>query len=83
MPMQRKSGHRGTPWGICDRCKFQFPLDKLRMQEGLLLDDKCYDTEEEILRLDTVADVLQSPTIEAENETGRIRSEPNYVRVRG
>jgi hypothetical protein len=53
------------------------------MQNGLLLDEKCYDNEEQMLRTEIVTEVLQSPIIEADNETAKIRSNPNIVRLRG
>lgn len=81
MPAQSHSGIRGIPWSFCDRCGFQYPLDKLQMQDGLLLCIvKCVDATTMLTRDQRVADFLANMGPEAENETGKVRSEPNEVR---
>ena len=80
MPMQSRSGLRGIPWSSCDRCGYQYPLDKLVMQNGLLLCVvKCLDDTAMLTRDRRVAEFLATMGPDAENETAKKRSEPNIV----
>jgi hypothetical protein len=44
LPSQSHSGIRGVPWSRCDRCGYDYPVDKLAKQNGLILCvEKCID----------------------------------------
>lgn len=44
MPWQGGSGFNGIPWGYCERCGWQYPVDHLVKQRGIVVCvDKCYD----------------------------------------
>ncbi len=81
MPSQRHSGKRGVPWSRCDRCKFDYPLDRLMMQDGLLLClEKCIDNTLIWLRDRAISRTLRFPREEPLNVTARVRKFPNLIR---
>lgn len=80
MPGQSGSGIRGIPWARCDRCGWDYPLDKLVMQNGLLLcQTKCYDDPLIFTRDQVMEEVISEGGDEAENITARKRAEPNIT----
>ena len=80
MPRQSRSGLRGVPWAYCERCGWQYPLDKLTMQNGLLLCvAKCLDGTEMLTRDRRLAEFLATMGPDAENETAKKRAESNNV----
>ena len=70
MPNQSHSGWTGVPWHRCDRCGYDYPVDRLRRQSGLILCvDKCIDTFNTISvdrRPAMIAAVLSTPGEEPE-----------------
>jgi hypothetical protein len=84
MPSQRHSGQRGVSWGVCDRCKWDYPHDQLVMQNGLLLCvTKCVDNPDMVLpsqREREINDVLRLKQEEPFNVTARKRRLPNLIR---
>lgn len=64
MPMQR-GNVTGVPWHYCDRCGWQYPLDRMTRQRGLLLClEKCWDQPFMFERDRYKADVLSQPADE-------------------
>ena len=80
MPSQRHSGLRGVSWSKCDRCKFDFPLDQLQMQDGLLLCPKDVDNETQLVRQRKIRETLAHAGEEPRDETARVRRHPNLIR---
>ena len=62
MPNQAHSGIHGIPWGRCDRCGLDFPLDRLVRQRGLLLctERNCWDNPIAWNRERIIEDVLET-----------------------
>lgn len=61
MPSQSHSGIHGTPWHRCDRCGYDYPVDKLARQRGLILCvEKCIDKTDVWSRDAIISQVLQS-----------------------
>ena len=78
MPSQARSGIRGVPWSRCDRCGVDYPLDRLTMQNGLLLCGQDFDTPFMFYRDEVVAENLsEGAEHEMENVTSIKREEPN------
>lgn len=66
MPNQAHSGWQGVPWHRCDRCGLEFPVAKLRRQEGLILDERCIDNEQVRLRPAIIKARISEPQAEPE-----------------
>lgn len=84
MPGQRHSGKLGVPWARCDRCKWDYPHNRLTMQDGLLLClDKCVDQTTVWTRGEVIQNKLRFPREEPFNVTAQKRQYPNVIRPRG
>lgn len=61
MPRQSHSGIHGVPWHRCDRCGYDYPVDKLTLQHGrILCTVKCVDDTTNENREAVIAQVLAS-----------------------
>lgn len=80
MPSQSRSGVRGVPWSRCDMCGYDYPLDRMQMQGGILrCVEKCVDSTGSLAfaikeRDDKISMVLGQGT-DAPNMTAIKRSE--------
>lgn len=59
--MPRNQGVRGVQWSTCDRCGFQWPINKLGYQKGLLVCYmRCWDDSQIERREEEIAQILNS-----------------------
>lgn len=83
MPFNAKSGRRGIPWSYCQRCGWQYPLDQLQEQNGLLVCTvKCLDDSlksDPSIRVKQIADFLADMGPDAPDETAAKTEEANIV----
>lgn len=76
--MPRHQGLYYQQWAKCDRCYFDFPIGSLSMQNGLLLDAKCFDNMDVEYRPKIIAEVLADEQ-ETTNELTNVADDPNAL----
>ena len=57
--MPRNNSISGERWTICGRCGFYFPESQLKPQDGMLVDEKCFDDKENERRQIVISRALE------------------------
>lgn len=76
---QKIQGVRGVQFRLCDRCKFQYYLDQLRRQKGLLLCPTCVDDLSIEYRPKIIQQVLAQPGEGVDESSEMFKDPGEYV----
>ena len=73
--MPRHAGIQGEAWSFCDRCGFEWPINQLSRQFGLLVCPRDVDDLDNYRRPQLISNILRSQ--EDVPELGRVITQQN------